>query len=1465
VASPGDVLNLTVTGLTSPALTVSGINSGAWSFGNAATVSYVSIESVNSTPALTSYDLILDMEPTLTSSDSSADMIDVRRNGTNLELRVDGTVVFNGDESGIRSLQVLGGNSTGGGNVPNDTLVITETASGLPQFAGTSAAPGSNVSGTFTSLTGYNNAGVPVKIHFDGRGGVNSLQYNLLTSHGVVYTPDNLDTAKSGNVGIASDGTFTTRQLGLSFENLSPLILTGAGGSLVIDASSAPSGDVTQLTVIGSGVDPVANLNAGSSTDGLAIVYPNPSSATFEPVLFSGFASTIIRSGAGADTIDLTSIDAADPDGAGPGEALTALSLDADSLTNSDNSGDTIIVRTLPATVTATLLGGQGNDAFNIYNDQGTGGTSDDSVDAILGQVVIASSANDEGGSDTVTVRDFADVTGDTVTITATTIDGIFDAGAGTDITLNNNVDNVSINTGSSNDTFNLNAGGVSNDIDSLTVSGNAGNDTFLIQSNSPAAAATQLNGNSGADLFQFSVGAFVLRGGIDGGSQNDLVDWSNYSTARTIALTGFGATDGYTLTDNSGASSVNGSPGSMTNIDAIRGSSGSDQLSQNFNVRTHWDLGGNVSGFGPFGVSSVNLANSLSDSGVLVADESDISLPLAVSPVGQPTGANPIVPSGGEQDLAWSGFENLTGAVNASDWFDWRNGASQSGTVDGRLGPDTFDYRDYSASVTVDLTTGSAFNVFGGAAGGIVADATGASIEHLMGGSAADQLTGDIDVNTIRGNDAADTINARDGVDDVDAGAGTDLIQVSGTEAEFDVMLGGPGGVEDPTDYDVLRNIGGGDVTLNGFNTLFNVFMNSIDEYQGNGAGVLGNGNANELHFGFATMTNTTGLNSGLGNDDVTTSHANVSEVAYDGDAGTDNVTLVLTPNQFGALTTADIFIVQDYVVNPTGKSLTLTADDTKGNFTAVNFETARIAVYDDDIIVDITTCFLAIQSEDQIIEGTMGDDMLTGTNLTDLIFGQDGNDVIYGGNASDCIFGGAHNDQIYGENLDDLLVGGSGSDILFGGDDEDTIFGNSGADLLFGEAGHDTLDGGSGNDQLDGGTGSDTLNGGVGVDTVLGGTYADRILIRGDEAETDTIDGGADYDTLEIIAGSGTATLQGFSLANTVVETVSSIEAIAGNNQTLQGNGAANLFDLTGIAGPTGLASINGLGGDDTITGSASSDVINGGDGNDLLSGGVGFDVINGGNDNDTISGGLHDDTINGGAGVDTINGDDGFDVIQVSGAESEFDTMNGGNNTDVIVAIGGSPITLNGFNSLTNSIEGWAGNGFSIQGNGNANVLNFQLVGSMTGVPFIDGGLGNDTITGTNGVDNLRGGVGDDVLFGLGGVDTLLGGADNDSLNGGDGIDHLYGEAGVDTITTGAGRDIVYFASDETLTDTITDFALYSDTINLAAYVPVLTYSSLTFSIGVGYREVILPNGKRIRLNGWNRNPTSSQFQF
>ena len=113
-ATPGDTLKIDLTGRTNSQLLVAAINAGVWTFGNAATVSYSSIETINTVHVGTYYDLILDMEPTLSSADLNADTINVQKNGLNLELRVDGTIAFQGDNTDIQSLRILGGTSTAG-------------------------------------------------------------------------------------------------------------------------------------------------------------------------------------------------------------------------------------------------------------------------------------------------------------------------------------------------------------------------------------------------------------------------------------------------------------------------------------------------------------------------------------------------------------------------------------------------------------------------------------------------------------------------------------------------------------------------------------------------------------------------------------------------------------------------------------------------------------------------------------------------------------------------------------------------------------------------------------------------------------------------------------------------------------------------------------------------------------------------------------------------------------------------------------------------------------------------------------------------------------------------------------------------------------------------------------------------------------------------------------------------------
>jgi Ca2+-binding RTX toxin-like protein len=88
-------------------------------------------------------------------------------------------------------------------------------------------------------------------------------------------------------------------------------------------------------------------------------------------------------------------------------------------------------------------------------------------------------------------------------------------------------------------------------------------------------------------------------------------------------------------------------------------------------------------------------------------------------------------------------------------------------------------------------------------------------------------------------------------------------------------------------------------------------------------------------------------------------------------------------------------------------------------------------------------------------------------------------------------------------------------------------------------------------------------------------------------------------------------------------------------------------------------------------------------------------------------------------------------------------------------------------------------------------------------------------DDLIKGSQVADFIKGYGGNDIIAGNGGHDDLYGGTGADSLNGG---------AGVDTLTGGNGKDHFVFrnALGSENQDTITDFNVVQDTIDLAANV-------------------------------------------
>ncbi len=217
---------------------------------------------------------------------------------------------------------------------------------------------------------------------------------------------------------------------------------------------------------------------------------------------------------------------------------------------------------------------------------------------------------------------------------------------------------------------------------------------------------------------------------------------------------------------------------------------------------------------------------------------------------------------------------------------------------------------------------------------------------------------------------------------------------------------------------------------------------------------------------------------------------------------------------------------------------------------------------------------------------------------------------------------------------------------------------------------------------------------------------------------------------------------------------------------------SGDANNNSFTGTAD---VDLINGFAGNDLLLGRGGGDIINGGAGRDEISGNRGADILTGGAGNDQISGGFGDDTLVGGNGSDQLMGANGQDSLQGGLGQ---DTLRGGGQND-----------------------------------------------------FLSGGSGHDLLLGSAGQDTLLGSLGNDNLGGGIGNDQLVGGTERDTLNGGTGQDTLIGGAGNDELVGGNGQDQFKFNSFNDGSDTIADFEVGIDTIDLSSIFVASRFESAT----------------------------------
>ncbi|MGE4312680.1 MAG: type I secretion C-terminal target domain-containing protein [Pseudobdellovibrionaceae bacterium] len=555
------------------------------------------------------------------------------------------------------------------------------------------------------------------------------------------------------------------------------------------------------------------------------------------------------------------------------------------------------------------------------------------------------------------------------------------------------------------------------------------------------------------------------------------------------------------------------------------------------------------------------------------------------------------------------------------------------------------------------------------------------------------------------------------------------------------------------------------------------------------------------------------------------------------------------------------------------------------------------------------LTTSYTAYStSKEFTFRGTWDDDVIHGTSARDSIWALGGNDTVYGSDNDDYIYGGDGNDILVGEEGTDHIYGGAGGDTIYAEDQSTTpttisfnwLYAGDGDDTVYGSQGGDYVEGGNGDDVIYVFGGSNTVYAGNGND-ILQGAFNE--VYGGDGDDTITAEGSSYYvngdsgnDIIHIV---GTAAYvyggDGDDVIYGAVDNEDSriygddgndiIFGRGGNDTLYGGNGddflysntdssfASDAGDFVLLYGEDGNDFIQGADGADYASGGAGSDILKGGNGGDTLSGDDGDDQLFGEDGNDNISGDEGDDLLYGGAGNDTLEGGLGYDIL-IGGAGN--DTLYGGNsaaiwNSNLFVFESGfghdtvddfvtslDKIDLTDFSSISDVSQ------LDIYVFTNSYGSTTTITISATEIITLSHELRYDNIyTLTN--DNFifahpstdYGNSSDDLLMGTSGADTLDGRAGNDTLEG---------LGGNDILTGGVGSD-VFIYSGSFGNDTITDFELNIDKIDLSQIQAVAGYSNLILS-QVGSDTLISFSGTSdsILLEGINRySLNSSQFKF
>ena len=753
-----------------------------------------------------------------------------------------------------------------GGLTLADALTDTTGAISLTTTGGTLALEGFDITATGVSLTGMGiTQGMGSTVN--ARGGALELDGNT----GVVNLAGTLQTT-TGLITVESGGLLTINDINT---NSGAVSLTGAGitqgagstvnagtGTLELDGNTGAinlAGIITAGTLTGN-TGGIVTLNNTSNQIGNLAAFTSAGGFTLADT--GGLAVTGALTDT-SDNISLTTTGAALTIGAainnaGNNLSLTAVGVEQTAPLPGEISGIRAASASVDGGTGAITLDQAGNDFTGTINLAGSDATVTDINSLILGNISItgALTVNIDGDNNDMSSLDFSSAT--------------FNTGIG--INLNAQGDNdtlLALDTDNNWTITALNQGRYQNSAITADFAGFA-----------------NLIGNTMSDTFTVNDTAGIS-GIYDGGTGNDTIVLTPYTTAATVTLSGLGNTDGMRGQINAGATGI----GDFDNIEVIIGTGNPDTLT-GLDMDATWTIDGNTTGLiggitterYAAGGRSLDFSNGFSTlSGGNLADTFNISADYAGSFSGV----------AGNDTFNVSGSAMITGDLDGggdNDTFNVSGSARITGTLDGGSGSDQLDTAGYLSVLT--LSPGSQGTIDGVSGSVTLDDGSTIAIFDNIDSLMADPNSG----SRLRGRDL-DTIWTIDGINSGMYNFGTgpgDTLSFTG----FNSILGGTASDTFVFTTGVVSEIDGGSGT--GIDTVVtNTGMGETFNLTGDGTGNISNIGGSAVTVEFASMDNifadfnsTTNdtfniedvawggvIAAGLGQDTLNTIHANASD----------------------------------------------------------------------------------------------------------------------------------------------------------------------------------------------------------------------------------------------------------------------------------------------------------------------------------------------------------------------------------------------------------------------------------------------------------------------------------------------------------------------------------------------------------------------------------------------------------